>query len=110
MQTDRIGAVRKIQKEYGGVVLLKGAGTLIASEDSLSLCPYGNPGMSVAGMGDLLTGIIGGLMAQGISSYDATCLGAVIHSLAADQLVEAQGERGMLATELLPVIRQLVNP
>ena len=98
-----------MQTAYGGCVLLKGAGTLVATADQIHLCPYGNPGMSVAGMGDLLAGTIGGLLAQGLDISEASKLGATIHSLAADQVVECQGERGLLATELLPVIRKLVN-
>jgi NAD(P)H-hydrate epimerase len=66
--------------------------------------------MSVAGMGDVLAGVIGGLLIQGLTAGDAVKLGATVHSLAADELVAEQGERGLLATELLPVIRRLVNP
>lgn len=108
VQSDRLDAVKSLQNRYGGVVLLKGAGTLVA-DDAVSLCPYGNPGMSVAGMGDLLAGTIGGLMAQGLNQGEAARLGAVAHSLAADRVVAAQGERGLLATELLPEIRRLIN-
>lgn len=110
VQSDRLRAVQEIQRKYDGVCLLKGAGTLIASsEDQISLCPYGNPGMSVAGMGDLLAGVIGGLLAQGLDLREATELAAIVHSLAADNLVTNQGERGLLATELLPEIRALLN-
>lgn len=109
VQQDRLASVKLLQEKYGGVVLLKGAGTLIADESSISLCPYGNPGMAVAGMGDVLSGVIGGLIAQGLSTIDATRLGAVLHSFAADLKVDEQGVRGLLATELLPVIRELVN-
>lgn len=109
VQQDRPAAVTSLQQRYGGVCLLKGAGTLIASSERLSLCPCGNPGMAVAGMGDLLAGLIGGLAAQGCSLVLATELGAIIHSLAADGIVEAQGERGLLATDLLPEIRRLIN-
>ena len=110
IQDRRRSAAIELQEKYGGTVLLKGAGTLIADIRSVSLCPYGNPGMSVAGMGDVLAGTIGGLLAQGLSTENAARLGAVVHSLAADQLAEIQGERGMLATELLAPIRALLNP
>ena len=60
-------------------------------------------------MGDVLSGVIGGLVAQGLNIEDATCLGAVVHSLAADNIVAKQGERGLLATQLLPEIRSLLN-
>ena len=89
---------------------MKGSGTLIGYGKMLTLCPYGNPGMSVAGVGDVLSGVIAGLIAQGSSLPEAARLGAVVHSLAGDYLVDRQGERGLLATELMPEIRRLVNP
>ena len=110
VQEDRRGAVLALQAKHGGVVLLKGAGTLIADESkSVSLCPYGNPGMAVAGMGDVLSGVIGSLLAQGLGLCDAAKLGAVVHSHAADRIAERQGTRGLLATELLEEIRKLFN-
>ena len=109
VQVNRLASVKQLQERYGGVCLLKGAGTLIASRHDVWLCPYGNPGMSVAGMGDVLSGIIGGLVAQGLDMDNAAGLGAIVHSLAADNIVARQGERGLLATELLPEIRKLLN-
>ena len=109
VQVNRLTSVKQLQEKYGGVCLLKGAGTLIASDHDVWLCPYGNPGMSVAGMGDVLSGVIGGLVAQGLDIDDAACLGAIVHSLAADNIVARQGERGLFATELLPEIRKLLN-
>ena len=109
VQVDRLASVKQLQQKYGGVCLLKGAGTLIAGHHDVRLCPYGNPGMSVAGMGDVLSGIIGGLAAQGLDLNDAACLGAIVHSLAADNIAARQGELGLLATQLLPEIRKLLN-
>ena len=109
VQVNRLASVKQLQEKYGGVCLLKGVGTLIATHHNVCLCPYGNPGMSAAGMGDVLSGVIGGLVAQGLNIEDATCLGAVVHSLAADNIVAKQGERGLLATQLLPEIRSLLN-
>jgi NAD(P)H-hydrate epimerase len=109
VQVDRLASVKQLQEKYGGVCLLKGVGTLIASGPDVCLCPYGNPGMSAAGMGDVLSGVIGALVAQGLDIDDATCLGAVVHSLAADNITARQGERGLLATQLLPEIRSLLN-
>ena len=108
IQDDRLNAVKTLQATLGGTVLLKGAGTLVA-DDSVSLCAYGNPGMSVAGMGDVLSGIVGSLLVQGLSRELACRLGCVVHSLAADIIVEGRGERGLLATELMPVVRDLLN-
>ena len=109
VQMDRLASVKQLQQKYGGVCLLKGAGTLIAGHHEVWLCPYGNPGMSAAGMGDVLSGIIGGLVAQGLDMNDAACLGAIVHSLAADNIAARQGELGLLATQLLPEIRKLLN-
>jgi NAD(P)H-hydrate epimerase len=109
VQVNRLASVKQLQEKYGGVCLLKGTGTLIASRHDVWLCPYGNPGMSVAGMGDVLSGIIGGLVAQGLDMNDAACLGVIVHSLAADNITARQGERGLLATQLLPEIRKLLN-
>ncbi|RSM34274.1 NAD(P)H-hydrate dehydratase [Aeromonas salmonicida] len=106
---DRFAAVRRLQQRFGGVVLLKGAGSLIDDGKQITLCDEGNPGMASGGMGDLLSGIIAALLAQGWSAVEATRLGAVIHGEAAD-LAAADGERGMLASDLLPFIRRLVNP
>ena len=122
IQADRLAACRDIAEKYSATVLLKGAGTLIAgsamagekpkdsaADLSLWLCPYGNPGMASGGMGDVLAGVIGGLMAQGLDASTATCLGACLHSVAADRAAEENGEKGLLASDLFAPLRQLVN-
>ena len=106
---DRFAAVRALQARFGGVVLLKGPGTLVCDGDRLWVCQGGNPGMASGGMGDLLAGLIAGLWAQGLPLSLATLLGVCLHGAAGD-LAARQGERGMLASDLLPFIRQLVNP
>lgn len=110
IQADRFGACKAIQRRFHGTVLLKGAGTLISSgEETLALCPYGNPGMATGGMGDVLAGIIGGLLAQGLSAAQATQLAACLHGAAADRVADEYGERGMMATDLLAPLQRLVN-
>ncbi|MGB2115900.1 MAG: NAD(P)H-hydrate dehydratase [Porticoccaceae bacterium] len=110
IQADRFAAVKKIQEKYNAVVLLKGPGTLIAGPNQIiKVCPYGNPGMATAGMGDLLSGIIGGLIAQGLSIQEAAELGCCLHSSAADLLVETSGYHGIAATDLLPYLQKLLN-
>ncbi|MBQ0799322.1 MAG: NAD(P)H-hydrate dehydratase [Porticoccaceae bacterium] len=112
IQQDRLEACRQLQQKYGGTVLLKGAGTVIANADqnlALKICPYGNPGMATGGMGDVLSGVIGGLMAQGFDSDFAAELGACLHSKAADKAAAQTGERGLLASDLLGYIRALLN-
>lgn len=109
IQADRLRAVQEIHRQYGGVCVLKGAGTLVAVKDQLpAVCDLGNPGMATAGMGDVLSGVIGSLLVQGVPLYDAACLGVLLHAMAGDRAA-ASGARGMLATDLLPFLRQLIN-
>jgi len=113
IQSDRIAAAREIQKKYGGVIVLKGSGTVIADDKGkVSICSAGNPGMASGGMGDVLTGVIAGLMAQriplGLDIGDAARLGVCLHASAGDN-ASTDGERGMLASDLMPWIRKLVN-
>jgi len=111
VQADRFAAVKTLQQCYGGVALLKGNGTLVAgfSERPMALCTSGNPGMASGGMGDVLSGVLGGLLVQGFELEQAGRIGALLHGEAADRASES-GERGMLATDLLSHLRELVNP
>jgi hydroxyethylthiazole kinase-like uncharacterized protein yjeF len=109
IQHDRFAAALSLQANYGGVAVLKGAGTLIASEHQLAVSSTGNPGMASGGMGDVLSGVIAGLLAQGLSLRDAAQQGVYLHGLAADLAAEKDGERGLLASDLMPYLRQLVN-
>ncbi|OAN19344.1 bifunctional ADP-dependent (S)-NAD(P)H-hydrate dehydratase/NAD(P)H-hydrate epimerase [Photobacterium jeanii] len=108
IEADRYAAVRQLQQKYGGVVVLKGAGTLVDDGQYCYVCRAGNPGMATGGMGDVLSGVIGALLAQKLSLIEAAQLGVWLHSYAAD-LCAQEGERGMLASDLFPYIRQLVN-
>ena len=109
-QADRINSVIELSQYYRAIAVLKGLGTLISNEEGdVGLCPYGNPGMAVGGMGDILAGVIGALMAQGISNFESAKLGVVLHSFAADEIARRQGNIGILATDLLPEIRRLLN-
>lgn len=109
VQEDRLNAVKALQEQYGGVCVLKGAGTLVADAHSLpGLCDRGNPGMASAGQGDILSGVIGGLMGQSIPLGDAAKLGVLLHAMAGD-LAAKEGERGMIAMDLMPYLRRLVN-
>lgn len=109
IQKDRFAATQAIQQKYGGVVLLKGVGTLVGNGSELSLCPFGNPGMATAGMGDVLSGVIGALLAQGYGSYEAATYGATLHARAGDIAAEQGGQRGLIATDVISAIRRLVN-
>jgi hydroxyethylthiazole kinase-like uncharacterized protein yjeF len=111
IQENRLGALGMLQQQYGGVIVLKGAGTLILGKSHQPhICPSGNPGMATGGMGDILSGIIAALIAQGVPVENAAQISVSIHAQAGDQIAAIQGERGLLATDLLPYIRNLVNP
>jgi NAD(P)H-hydrate epimerase len=108
IQRDRFAAAHRISLQYGGVALLKGAGTLICSGETLLLSDYGNPGMASGGMGDVLSGIIGGLLAQGLDGMQAATLGTALHGAAADRAAR-KGERSLLASDLLKPLRKLLG-
>lgn len=100
VQSDRFGAVRSLTERYRAVVVLKGHGTLINEpEGVLAVCPYGNPAMASAGMGDALTGVIASLLAQGLKPFDAACCGVLAHALAGD--AASGGCRQILASDLI---------
>jgi NAD(P)H-hydrate epimerase len=111
IQNDRFGAAAAIAERYRAVVVLKGAGTIVAAPDRKpGLIGAGNPGMAVGGMGDLLTGVIAALRAQGLPAFDAACIGALLHATAGDDAARDGGERGLLPSDLLPRLRRLANP
>lgn len=110
IQTDRLAAVRELQRQRGGVMVLKGAGSLIACPLRVAVCPYGNPGMASGGMGDVLSGILAALVAQGLDLKMAAHVGVTLHARAADMAAEAGGERGLLAGDLAFYARTLANP
>lgn len=110
IQADRFLAVERIQQVYGGVVVLKGCGTLVADPDGgIGVCADGNPGMATAGMGDVLTGVIASLVGQGMNMGDAALAGVCLHAAAGDAACE-QGMHGMTAGDLLPYLRELSDP
>jgi ADP-dependent NAD(P)H-hydrate dehydratase / NAD(P)H-hydrate epimerase len=110
VQHDRLGAAREIAARYGGTVVLKGAGTLVLSDEGLpAICDRGNPGMASAGMGDVLTGVIAGIVAQKAELAAAARVGVLVHALAGD-MAARRGERGLLATDLLAYLPTCVNP
>ncbi len=110
IQADRLAAANALHQRYGGVIVLKGAGTVVKNNHNpAAICIAGNPGMASGGMGDVLGGVIAGLLAQKLSLVDAAQLGVLIHAMAADSAAQALGERGLLAADLLPELRKLVN-
>lgn len=105
VQADRPAAAKNLAQRYQAVVVLKGAGTLLAAPDGqLAVCSNGHPAMAGAGFGDVLAGVVGALLAQGLPAYAAARLAVWLHARAGEQL--AQLGRGMAASDLLPAIRQ----
>ena len=109
VECDRFAAVQAIVKKYKACVVLKGAGSLICDENKVLVASVGGPAMASGGMGDVLSGVVGALLAQGLTPYAAARSGVILHGHAADTLAESEGECGLLATDLIPLIRQLLN-
>ncbi len=106
VQRDRFGALAALVERYAAVVVLKGAGTLVGELGRPPIAiRAGNPGMGSGGMGDLLTGVIAALLAQGLAAFDAASLGALLHAVAGDAAAAEGGQRGLLASDLLPWLR-----
>jgi len=110
VQRGRRTALGSLQKQYGGVTVLKGANTVVSSSAGVPwLCTSGNPGMAAPGMGDVLTGIIAALLAQGLELEEAAVVGVEVHARAGDRAAGA-GERGLLASDLMAELRSVINP
>jgi len=104
IQADRYQAVRALAQRYSSIVVLKGHGTLVADRaGQVMVCPYGNPAMATAGMGDALTGIIVSLLGQGLPPFAAASAGVLIHGLAGDRA--AIGRRQILASDLIAAVK-----
>lgn len=109
VQSDRQAALAALAKEYGGTTVLKGAGSLISSDTGKPwMCTSGNPGMAAPGMGDVLTGVIAALIAQGLAMPLAAATGVELHARAGD-LAAHDGERGLIASDLIACLRSVVN-
>jgi NAD(P)H-hydrate epimerase len=110
IQRDRLAAAAALVERYRCIIVLKGAGTIIAAPGHRPrVVAAGNPGMATGGMGDLLTGTIAALRAQDLDAFDAACAGALLHALAGDAAA-GEGQRGLLPSDLLPWLRRLANP
>ncbi|HEY5803089.1 MAG TPA: NAD(P)H-hydrate dehydratase [Lysobacter sp.] len=111
VQRDRFAAARALCDRYACVVVLKGAGTIVAApHETPRVIAAGNPGMAVGGMGDVLSGVIAALRAQGLAAFDAAGAGALLHAAAGDAAAHEGGERGLLPSDLMPWLRHFVNP
>lgn len=111
VQADRFQAARSLGERHGCVVVLKGAGTVIAAPGRVArVLAAGNPGMAIAGMGDALTGVIAALRAQGLDAFEAASCGALLHAVAGDAAAREGGERGLLPSDLIAQLRRHANP
>jgi NAD(P)H-hydrate epimerase len=111
VQKNRILAIQLLQQRYQGISVLKGTDTLILGNLNITdCCQAGNPGMATGGMGDVLSGVIAALVAQGLSLHQAASLGVCAHATAGDSVATKTGQRGMMARDLLQEIRLCLNP
>ncbi len=102
VQSDRLGCARRLAQTCRCVVILKGAGTVIAKPDGMAyVVPTGNAGMATGGTGDALTGIIGALLAQGLTPDVAAMVGAYVHGSAGDRAAARMGQRALIAPDLI---------
>jgi len=111
VEGDRFAAVNRLAERYGCTVILKGAGTLISSAETSAteVCLRGNPGMAVAGMGDVLSGVVAAWYAQGQGPHDAATIGVYLHATAADTAVLTCGEHGLLPSDVIDAIPQTTS-
>ncbi len=110
IQADRLKIAQRMAAEWQKVVVLKGAYTVIAAPDGRAkLNPSANPGLASAGTGDVLSGAIAGMLAQGLSPFDAACCGVYLHSAAGEMVKEELGDAGMVASDLLPVLPKVIK-
>jgi NAD(P)H-hydrate epimerase len=110
IQSDRYAAAAKLAERYRAVAVLKGAGTIVAAPDGrLAVCPIAEPGLASGGTGDVLTGIIAALRAQGLAAFDAACAAVLAHGSAGRRAARA-GARGSLASDVIEALRSVLNP
>ncbi len=109
IQQDRFDAALALARRYRAVTILKGAGTIIAGDKLFGICTDGNPAMATAGMGDVLTGIVAGLLAQNLPREAAAPMAACLHGHAGDVAAARFGSRGLTASDLLGCLREALN-
>jgi NAD(P)H-hydrate epimerase len=110
IQNNRISVAREAAARWHKVVVLKGAYTVIASpEGKVRVSPFANPGLASAGTGDVLAGAIAGMLAQGLSLFDAASCGVYLHGFAGEMVKAEMGDAGMLASDLLPVLPKAIR-
>ena len=109
VQQNRIATAKRIVERYGGTCVLKGSGTIVTNGLETMICQAGNPGMASAGMGDVLSGIIGALLAAGMSCFDAACTGVWLHGTAGDKAEVEKGEHAMIASDVIDALPGVIQ-
>ncbi|MCU7554620.1 NAD(P)H-hydrate dehydratase [Alteromonas sp. ASW11-19] len=109
VETERFNYARQCAQRFHATSVLKGAGTIIDNEEQTWVCRHGNPGMATAGSGDVLSGILGALLAQGLDRDMAAKYGVTLHAKAGDEVARLYGQRGMIASDLFEAVRALIN-
>ena len=111
VQQDRVGAALRLARNYSAIVVLKGCGSVIADPTGrYAICPLGNPGMATAGTGDVLSGVIGAMLGQGLGAWEAALTGVVAHASAGDLAAEQMGQRGLIASDITAFLPAVLNP
>ena len=110
VQTSRLSITQEAAKHWNKLVILKGAYTIIASPNGETMIsPFSNPGLATAGTGDILAGVIVGLLAQGLEPKTAAAMGVYLHGAAGEKIREQLGDSGMIASDLLPILPQITK-
>lgn len=109
VKKNKISAAKRIANKYNSVVVLKSHETLICKEDKIYICDKGNPGMATAGMGDVLSGMISGLIAQKLSLFEAACLGVDLHARAGDIYSKKNNQQSLLPTDIIDLFARVIN-
>ena len=109
VKKNRVSAAKRISNKYNSVVVLKSHETLICKEDKIYICDKGNPGMATAGMGDVLSGMISGLIAQKLSLFEAACLGVDLHARAGDIYSKKNNQQSLLPTDIIDLFARVIN-
>lgn len=109
IQADRTNVAQYFARKWGSIVVLKGAGTVIASSTEVFINPFANPLLATAGTGDVLAGVISGMLAQGLKPMVAAAVGVYIHGMAGKVLQKKIGNSGALASDLLPILPQVIK-
>jgi NAD(P)H-hydrate epimerase len=110
IQANRLAIAKEAASRWRVTVVLKGAFTVVASPSGvMALSPFANPGLATAGTGDVLAGVIGGLVAQGLQPFEAACCGVYLHGAAGEEVRRELGDTGMIASDLLPLLPRVIQ-